>query len=146
MRTPPVTSAIASSVERSSPPSPHASPTPTTRPARDATAPRIDASSRTQRRSWARLAPTQRSSASSRVRAARTTEKVLRIRNMPAKSATTPAAKKNWLSPPSVGVALRARSAASAVSVKAWKPGPRAAATRSRSSCSPTPATPSTSR
>ena len=46
--------------------------------------------------------------------------KVLRIRNMPTNSATTLATKKTWLLPPSLGLALRARSAASSPLVNAW--------------------------
>jgi len=66
---------------RSSAPSPDASPMPTT----DASAPTIEDSSSTERRSWAWLAPTQRSSARELAREARMMVKVLRIRNMPAK-------------------------------------------------------------
>jgi hypothetical protein len=119
-RVAPVTPPTASSVDRSSTPNHHASPMPATRPASEASAPTIAAWSRTERRSWARLAPTHRSRASSRVREARTMLKLLRIRNMPASRATTPATRKTWVSPLSVGVALRARSAASSASVKAW--------------------------
>ena len=116
----PVTSATASSVDRSSTPNPAPSPIPATSPASEASVPTIEDWTRTERRSWARLAPRQRSRASSRAREARTMAKVLRIRNMPASSATTPATRKNWLSPPSSGVALRARSAASSAPVNAW--------------------------
>jgi hypothetical protein len=119
-RVAPVTSATASSVDRSSTPKPAPSPTPRTSPATEATTPRIEDSTRTERRSWARLAPRHRSRASSRAREARTMPKLLRISNMPVSSATTPARKKSWVSPPSVGVALRARSAASSAPVNSW--------------------------
>jgi hypothetical protein len=116
----PVRSTIASSADRTTPPSAQASKMPNTRPAAPASAPRTADSIRTERRSWPRLAPTQRSSASSLVREARMIEKVLRIRNVPVNNATTPAARKKMVLPPSLGVALRARSASRAVSVNAW--------------------------
>ncbi len=67
--------------------SPSAASTPSPRPIRDDTSPTIPASSSTERKTWRRLAPTMRSSASSRVRWPTMMENVLRMVNPPTKSA-----------------------------------------------------------
>ena len=58
---------------------PSAASTPSPSPMRDATAPTMSASASTERNTWRRLAPTMRSSASSRVRWPTVMEKVLKM-------------------------------------------------------------------
>ncbi len=67
--------------------SPMAASTPRPRPISDDTSPTISASPRTERNTWRRLAPTMRSSASSRVRWPTMMEKVLRMVKPPTNSA-----------------------------------------------------------
>ena len=67
--------------------SPMAASTPRPRPTSDDTSPTISASPRTERNTWRRLAPTMRSSASSRVRWPTMMEKVLRMVKPPTNSA-----------------------------------------------------------
>ena len=66
---------------------PSAASTPRPRPIRDETSPTIAASSITERKTWRRLAPTMRNSASSRVRWPTMMENVLRMVKPPTKSA-----------------------------------------------------------
>ena len=67
--------------------SPTAASTPRPRPMREDRSPTIAASPMTERNTWRRLAPTMRSSASSRVRCPTMMEKVLRMVKPPTKSA-----------------------------------------------------------
>jgi hypothetical protein len=72
----------------STPRRPSAISTPHPRPIAEATSPTSPDSSMTELSTWRRLAPRQRSRASSRVRCATMIEKVLKIRNAPTNSAT----------------------------------------------------------
>ena len=67
--------------------SPRAASTPSPRPISDDTSPTMAASPRTDRNTWRRLAPTMRSSASSRVRCPTVMENVFRMVKPPTKSA-----------------------------------------------------------
>ena len=67
--------------------SPSAASTPRPRPISDDTSPTMAASPRTERNTWRRLAPTMRSSASSRVRWPTVMEKVFKMVKPPTKSA-----------------------------------------------------------
>ncbi len=70
--------------------SPMAARTPSPRPINDATSPTITASPSTERKTWRRLAPTMRSSASSRVRWPTVMENVFRMVKPPTNSAMKP--------------------------------------------------------
>ena len=70
--------------------SPTAASTPSPRPISDDTSPTITASPSTERNTWRRLAPTMRSSASSRVRWPTVMENVFRMVKPPTNSAMKP--------------------------------------------------------
>ena len=77
--------------------SPRASPKPTNRPTIEAKTPITNASSRTEARTWRRVAPSVRSVASSRVRCATVIDSVLAITKLPTNRATPPkASRKSW--------------------------------------------------
>ncbi|GIV00261.1 MAG: hypothetical protein KatS3mg014_1876 [Actinomycetota bacterium] len=119
-------------------------PTPAPTPTAEARRPTIPASSSTDAVTWRRVAPSARSSASSRVRCAVTMEKVLAITNEPTKreipAKTRSAVRKN----PSASLNASAFSSATEALVTASSPFGNTAWIRSRSSSAGTPSAAST--
>ena len=126
--------------------SPLAMSTPRPRPTSEATRATITDSSNTEFITWRRLAPRQRSRASSRVRWATMMVKVLKIRNAPTSRATK--AKASRAVPrnrPRVSLMAAAESSASSWPVRTSYLGSMAARMRSRSCAGVTPSTAATS-
>src|SRR6266704_4570264 len=123
----------------STPRRPSAITTPNPRPIAEATSPTRPDSSSTEPSTWRRLAPRQRSRASSRVRCATMIEKVLKIRKAPTNSATPANASSAVEKKPRPSwISLAERCAWSAPVMLSYLPG-TAPATRSRSCSGVTP-------
>ena len=106
-----------------------ASSSPTNRPTTEAIAPITNASTRTDVRTWRRVAPRVRSVASSRVRWAIVIDRVLAITKLPTNSAMPPnASRKSWKMLRNPLVSLVA-CAACAWPVLTWALGPSSGST-----------------